>query len=174
MRLSTNARPIFRGGSDRAALEAVREELENDLVGTQSSTNDTTRDLLARVLVVLRVDLDPADRFHPARAVLRMPLEARKAPQGRRARLLALADLHLAAARYAASLPLCDDLYHRQPSPLPERIVVTDEVDFMEHVRRSRLLLHRLEYWFPRPTHWLDEVRSRQARVDALVGRLPS
>jgi hypothetical protein len=160
---------LFRTGP-RRDWEAARRALEDDLAGTQSSLNANTRHLLARLCLLLRPDEDPEDRFHPARAWLRRKPELKRGWD----RLWAVADFRLAAARFAAGVPACDDYYYQQPQTLPAPIQPADPADFARRVQRARLALAHLQKEAERldrlnECRWYgDEARARAARLAAI------
>ena len=131
---------LFRGGP-RTAWDAARRALEDDLVGTQSVWNSSARHFLARLVLLIRPDDDPEDRFHPARALLRQKPESKRYW----GRLSTVADFRLASVRFAAGVPSCDDYYYRQPQTLPAHINPPDPVDFTRRVQRARLALAHLQ-----------------------------
>jgi hypothetical protein len=151
-------------------LAPVCRSLEQDLIGTQADNNADVRHLLARLYLLLRPGEDPAERYHPARALLRQRPEA-----GRNwDRFLTLADFRLGAVRFAAGVPPCDDDYYCQPQDLASISAPPDADDFVRRVRRARLAVAHLQKMAEKKdqlnecTWYTSQAAAREARLVAI------
>lgn len=166
---------LFRIGP-RSDWEAAHRALEDDLAGTQSSSNAHARCFLARLCLLLRPEEDPENLYHPARDWLRRKPEIKRGWN----RLSVLADYRLAAVRYAAGMSACDDYYYQKPQTLPAHIQPADPADFARRVQRARLALTHLQKEADTLDRlnecvWYDEQArarlSRLAEIEAAAGR---